>query len=1074
VTVTQQTQNAIAAPRVFALCFAIMRSLRPRSGLTISVALGLGLGFSLMLTARAAQAQQKTYTLETEFDQGTLVNTLHEQATCPTCFPDKNLVILGRTFVSKAGAVWMDNNPEGWVVGVDATTGRQLVRLDSGLERVNGLLTGSAPSRTKCTFWIGSGYSAAGNQGNCPGRITTDANGDVWIANRGFNFQGTLSKFTTTKSHCIDRNNNGKIDSSADLNNDGIVDPDYVDPVTGEREYLGADEECILATIPVGGINGLPRAVAVDKKGKIWVGTFNERKVYRYNPNEPLTLESTINLASYGAAAAKAPYSAASGKNHIFFSAKPSTILRISIDAPHTVQAAVCAGGDTYGIVASPDGNEAWAGGHGNDGLRHATFPAVGDGTCETWPSNGRSITAVTLDTTPASQGGPFVWGTAYNNGGFILKYNKAGAIVGEYADGGATHGISVDFQNRLWVVSHEAPFVRVHSTDGTLATAANLGSFGFSMLPTTTAPGAYNYDPYLYSDFTGVQLDRQAPFTRVGTWSAITDGGAPGIPWKRVRWNEEAAGTQTGAEPEGTALTLSARAANTTAALATAAFVTVPNGKDGGADLTGISGRFIEVRADLTGPGYETPVLSDVTVEGPCVNGTGEGCCLSDADCNDGALCTLDTCPSPGGACVHNTKPNCCLTDAQCADTNQCTVDRCDASTNLCAHDAIADCCSSSADCEDGDLCTADLCSGPGGTCSFKAIQGCCLTDADCTKGNKCSNAKCPAAGALCLPSTQTDCCAADSDCADSDACTADKCDVQKKACSNDYIAGCCTADAQCNDNDPCTVDRCVGNLCSHDAKDGQNCCTQDSPSIGEPCDIPVAPANFPPCKSGKKVCKADGSFACEGAALPTTEICDGIDNDCDGVTDDDAKGCDSGFSCVNAACAKPCASGEFPCSGGLVCVKGFCVSGTANGGSGGAAGSGAGGGGNGGDGTAGGGGAASGGQAGTGGGVTGGQGGSGGVGLAGQAGASGIGAAGSGGSLGGAGGTSGTSGAAGNLGAAGADPVDNRFGLATGGDLACSAVPGSAERRSPAPLAFGLVAAAFVLARRARRGVQ
>ena len=1083
-------------------------------------------------------AQKKTYTLEAEFDQGSLVNTLHAQPTCAACFPDRDLVILGRTFVSQAGAVWVNNNPEGWIVGLDAKTGRQLVRLDSGLATINGLATGSAASGEKCTFWIGSGYSAVGNKGNCPGRITTDANGDVWIVNRGFNIRGTLSKFTTTKSHCIDRNNNGKIDSSADLDGNGIVDPDYVGP-GGEREYLGAAEECILATVPVGAVNDLPRAVAVDKKGKIWVATFNGRKVYRYDPNEPLTLEATINLDDYPGAK-KSPYSAATGKDYLFLSAKSSTVIRISIDAPFTVQVATCSG-DTYGIVANPDGTEAWAGAHGNNGVQHVTFPPTGNGTCETWPSNGRTITAVTLDLTPAADGGPFIWGAAYGNGGYILKYNRKGEIVGEYLDGSNTHGISVDFQNRIWAVSHQSPFVRVHQNDGTLATAGNLAAFGFDMLPSTTAPGKHNYDPYLYSDFTGVQLDRQAPFTRVGTWSGITDGGAAGVPWKRVKWNEQPIGTQAGAEPEGTSLKLSARAADSLGELATAAFVTVPNGKTG-ADLSGIVGRYIEVRADLTGPGYETPVLSDVTVEGPCPGGATESCCLSDGDCSDGLACTLDSCPAPGAACVFEVKKDCCVTDAQCADTNLCTKDACDLVLNVCVHNKVPDCCSASEDCDDGDLCSADLCSGPGGKCSFKTIQGCCLQDTDCTKGNLCSNAKCPKPGALCLPSTQTGCCATDSDCKDSDQCTADKCDVAKKACSNDFIAGCCTTDAQCNDNDPCTVDKCTGNACAHDAKDGATCCTQTSPSVGEACDIPKAPNNFSPCKAGKKVCKADGTFSCEGAVLPSKETCDGVDNDCNGVTDDEdgAKPCDApkapnnfppcaagkkvckpdgsfactgailpaaetcdgidnncdgvvddnptgcgqGFSCVKAQCVKPCAAGEFPCDPGFTCQAGFCVSQSGSGGSAGSGGAQAGG-------TAGKGGASPGGTGGKAGGPAAGAaglGGSGGSVTAGAAGAAGGGGlAGSGGKAGSAasagaaaagttgGGTGGRAGSAGSVASKGGAPgapaaqedKPNNFGLATGGG--CHTNGGSPVDPRSAALALGVVALAA--SRRVRR---
>jgi MYXO-CTERM domain-containing protein len=95
--------------------------------------------------------------------------------------------------------------------------------------------------------------------------------------------------------------------------------------------------------------------------------------------------------------------------------------------------------------------------------------------------------------------------------------------------------------------------------------------------------------------------------------------------------------------------------------------------------------------------------------------------------------------------------------------------------------------------------------------------------------------------------------------------------------------------------------------------------------PPSPAPCPCPPGAATCGECKAGKTKCVA-GKYACDGGVGPTTEICDGKDNDCDGQIDDSAE-CPNGAVCLEGKCLVSCAGVEFSCPGGTKCVNGYCV---------------------------------------------------------------------------------------------------------------------------------------------------
>ena len=78
--------------------------------------------------------------------------------------------------------------------------------------------------------------------------------------------------------------------------------------------------------------------------------------------------------------------------------------------------------------------------------------------------------------------------------------------------------------------------------------------------------------------------------------------------------------------------------------------------------------------------------------------------------------------------------------------------------------------------------------------------------------------------------------------------------------------------------------------------------------------------------CEFGAERCIA-GELQCVDGVLPGTEVCNGLDDDCDGTVDEGDL-CEGGV-CEGGRCSSPCDRGnEFmPCPAGQRCVEEFCV---------------------------------------------------------------------------------------------------------------------------------------------------
>ncbi len=133
-------------------------------------------------------------------------------------------------------------------------------------------------------------------------------------------------------------------------------------------------------------------------------------------------------------------------------------------------------------------------------------------------------------------------------------------------------------------------------------------------------------------------------------------------------------------------------------------------------------------------------------------------GCCVKNADCNDGIDCTTDTCADIAngtGTCSNVAAVGCtaCTTANQavaCNDNNACTVDTC--VSNSCVHTNKTGCCIDKFDCDDGKPCTLDTCITSMQYCVHQEESGglkpCCTPETELTEcGNlttACATGKC------------------------------------------------------------------------------------------------------------------------------------------------------------------------------------------------------------------------------------------------------------------------------------------------------------------------------------------
>ena len=305
---------------------------------------------------------------------------------------------------------------------------------------------------------------------------------------------------------------------------------------------------------------------------------------------------------------------------------------------------------------------------------------------------------------------------------------------------------------------------------------------------------------------------------------------------------------------------------------------------------------------------------------QGGCV----EKPCGSNSECDDGSFCNgLEQCAS--GKCTGGIP-------MLCDDRFDCTYDYCDEVAKDCVHavdhsacddglfcngvescDANTGCVSGALiTCRDSVGCTVDTCNEELDACQYDPrdehctsteicdpVNDCvprpeCLDDQDCPGGMVCQNNKCIGTTEEPAPMDGGDDGGMGDDGGD-DGYGDDGC------CAGDDGGddGCCMGDD--GGDDGC----CMGDDGGIPGDDGGDMGADESCMSGtsRTCDT----GQFGECADGIEWCVNGHWNGCEQQIFPTTEKCDGFDNDCDGIPDDDdacdcLKGCKDDGNCDQA----------------------------------------------------------------------------------------------------------------------------------------------------------------------------
>ena len=534
--------------------------------------ISLGLALLLAMAVSGSSIAQRTYTTSADFLTGTL-----QGVECAS-IPDQLQLVPDDCRTQSF--LWAPNE-NGTISKVCATTGKEL-----GRYRVVPPELPELP------------YSGEQNFG-WPSRTTVCSDGSCWVANRT---AGTVVKIGLVEAgQWIDRNNDGIVQTSTDINGDGDISDDEILP--------WGEDECVLYEVvlvarnegvyypgtytgpydPDDGRGTSPCALAKDENDDIWVGSKGRNRFFHITGAQPPALPSMVTIDQQVNVAPHRPFGAAIDRFGAIWSVgrDEGDVVRIDPTTdPATIDRLPPLPHMAYGLAL--------------DKLDHLFVTGY-----TTSMMSRIDIVNKTVDwskSLPGLVGSRGVACTDDNdvwvaNSGIdnITRYDNSGVLKATIDETGAEpSGVSVDVDGNVWVCNRmDEHVIRINPE-------TNAFDINKKLL--------LSVGHYAYSDMNGSIHGCVA--TNEGVWTVVYDSKENDTIWDKVSWNDQPGNPDSG-EYEGATLAVSVQSSSDLVS-----FSDVEIAVNGAPLAATPMGRYLKVTVNFERtPGAPSPVLYDLTI---------------------------------------------------------------------------------------------------------------------------------------------------------------------------------------------------------------------------------------------------------------------------------------------------------------------------------------------------------------------------------------------------------------------------------------------------------------------------